>query len=98
MFDKRHVGSSLDDLLEEEGLLTEVTTVAIKRTLAWQVEQAMKEKGLTKSAMAKAMDTSRAALERLLDPNNTSITLKTIDKAARVVGKRMKIELVDATQ
>jgi antitoxin HicB len=90
------MGSSLDDLLEEEGLLTEVTTMAIKRVLAWQVEQAMKDKGLTKSAMAKAMDTSRAALERLLDPDNTSITLKTIDKAARVVGKRMKIELVDA--
>lgn len=91
-----YLGSSFDDLLEEDGLLNEVTEVALKRVLAWQVEQAMKERGLTKSKMARSMQTSRAALDRLLDPEYESVTLRTLDKAARAVGKRIKIDLVDA--
>jgi len=62
-----HLGSAFDDFLEQEGILNEVTEVALKRVLAWQVEQAMKERGLTKSKMAKSMQTSRAALDRLLN-------------------------------
>jgi antitoxin HicB len=90
-----HLGSSFDDFLEEDGILNEVTEVALKRVLAWQVEQAMKEHGLTKSKMAQLMKTSRAALDRLLDPEYESVTLRTLDKAARAVGKRIKIDLVD---
>jgi DNA-binding Xre family transcriptional regulator len=90
-----HLGSAFDDFLEQEGILNEVTEIALKRVLAWQVEQAMKERGLTKSKMAKSMQTSRAALDRLLDPEYDSVTLRTLDKAARAVGKRIKIDLVD---
>lgn len=90
-----HLGSAFDDFLEQEGILNEVTEVALKRVLAWQVEQAMKERGLTKSKMAKSMQTSRAALDRLLDPEYGSVTLRTLDKAARAVGKRIRIDLVD---
>ena len=92
----QHVGSSLDDLLEEEGMLSEVNTLALKRVLVWQVSQEMEAKGISKSAMAKAMSTSRAALDRLLDPENTSVTLHTLDRAASVIGKRLRIELADA--
>ena len=90
-----HLGSDFDDFLEQEGILNEVTEVALKRVLAWQVEQAMKERGLTKSKMAKSMQTSRAALDRLLNPEYESVTLRTLDKAARAVGKRIKIDLID---
>ena len=95
MSNNGHLGSAFDDFLEQEGILNEVTEVALKRVLAWQVEQAMKERGLTKSKMAKSMQTSRAALDRLLDPEYASVTLRTLDKAARAVGKRIKIDLVD---
>jgi antitoxin HicB len=90
-----YIGSSLDDLLEEDEMLSEVNALAFKRVLSWQVEQAMLEKKLSKTAMAKAMKTSRAALDRFLDPENTSITLKTIERAARVTGKKLRLELVD---
>jgi antitoxin HicB len=96
MISNCHLGSSFDDFLEDDGILNEVTEVALKRVLAWQVEQAMKERGLTKSKMARSMQTSRAALDRLLDPEYESVTLRTLDKAARAVGKRIKIDLVDA--
>ncbi len=90
-----HLGFAFDNFLEQEGILNEVTEVALKRVLSWQVEQAMKDRGLTKSKMAKSMETSRAALDRLLDPEYDSVTLRTLDKAARAVGKRIKIDLVD---
>jgi antitoxin HicB len=90
-----HIGSSLDNLLEEDGILAEVNAVALKRVLAWQVLQEMKNRGLSKSQMAAAMSTSRPSLERLLDPSNVSVTLKTMDRAAAVLGKRLRIELVD---
>ncbi len=77
-------------------MLEEVTLIAIKRVIAWQIEQAMEQRKLTKKAMAKEMKTSRSSLDRLLDPNNPSVTLDTIDRAARVVGKRVRVELVDA--
>lgn len=77
-----YIGSSLDDLLEEEGTRAEIESIALKRALAWQVQQAMEQKKLTKTAMAKAMKTSRTSLERLLDPDNSSVTLDTIERAA----------------
>ena len=92
---KKHNGSSLDDLLSEEGTLEEATEVAIKRVLAWQIEQAMKEKNLTKVEMARRMQTSRSQLDRLLDPRQTHVKLHTMQRAAAVVGKRLKIDLVD---
>ncbi|MCC5597757.1 helix-turn-helix domain-containing protein [Nostoc favosum] len=91
-----HVGSSLDDLLEEEGTLEEINLIAAKRVIAWQISKAMEEKKLNKAAMAKEMKTSRSSLDRLLDPNNSSVSLDTIERAARVVGKRIRFELVDA--
>ncbi len=90
-----YIGSSLDDFLEEDGILAEVNAIALKRVLAWQVLQEMQNKGLSKSQMAVAMSTSRSSLDRLLDPSNTSVTLKTMDRAAAVLGKRLRIELVD---
>lgn len=92
--DNQHIGSSVDDFLAEEGILEEATERAIKRVLAWQIEQEMKAKGLTKLVMAKRMDTSRAQLDRLLDPDNTSVTLHTLQRAAATVGKRLRVELV----
>lgn len=96
MINQNHLGSSLDDFLIEDGLLAEANAIAIKRVLAWQVEQVMKEKKLSKTEMSKLMHTSRAALERLLNPENTSVTLKTMDKAAQAIGKQLKIDLIDA--
>jgi len=90
-----HVGSSLDDLLAKDGMLAEVNAMAIKRVLAWQILEEMQNRGLSKSQMAVAMSTSRPSLDRLLDPSNTSVTLKTMDRAAAVLGKRLRIELVD---
>jgi DNA-binding Xre family transcriptional regulator len=92
-----YIGSSLDDLLEEEGTLAEINAIALKRVIVWQVQQAMAEKKLTKTAMAREMKTSRSSLERLLDPENPSVTLDTIERAAKAIGKRVRLELVDAT-
>jgi antitoxin HicB len=90
-----YIGSPLNDLLEEDGLLAEVNALALKRVLAWQVLQEMKKRGLSKSQMAVAMNTSRPSLDRLLDSNNISVTLKTMERAAAILGKRLRIELVD---
>ena len=90
-----YIGSSLDELLEEDGILAEVNAIAIKRVLAWQVSEAMSNQGLNKSQMAEQMMTSRTSLDRLLDPDNTSVTLKTLERAATVLGKRLQIALVD---
>ncbi len=98
MTNNPYIGSSLDDLLEEDGILAEVDAVALKRVLAWQVLQEMKKRGLSKSQMAVEMKTSRPSLDRLLDPGNISITLKTMERAAAVLGKRLQIELVDVEE
>ena len=90
---RKHAGSSLDQLLAEDGTLAEAEAAALKRVIAWQVERGMGEKKISKSDMARAMRTSRAALDRLLDPENESVTLRTLARAARVLGKRLKMEL-----
>jgi antitoxin HicB len=90
---KKHRGSNFDDFLREERLLDEADAVAIKRVIAFQITQEMKRRNLTKTEMASQMKTSRAALERLLDPSNASVTLSTLERAAVVLGKRLKIEL-----
>jgi predicted XRE-type DNA-binding protein len=93
---EKHVGSDLDDFLREEGLLEEVEAVAAKRVLAYQISEAMKDQDLSKAAMARRMGTSRSSLDRLLDPEVPSVTLLTIEKAAHVLGKRVRIQMVDA--
>ncbi len=75
-------------------MLEECTESAIKRVLAWQLKQEMEKNKLTKTALAKRMNTSRASLERLLDPTNESVTLQTMKKAASVLGRKLKLELV----
>jgi antitoxin HicB len=90
-----HTGSPFDSFLEEEGIREEVEAVAIKRVLAWQLEQAMQEQQKTKQTMAKQLHTSRSQLDRLLDPRNVSVTLDTITRAARVLGKRLIIRVAD---
>ena len=88
----KNIGSSFDDFLRREAMLEEVTAVAVKRMIAWQIDQEMKSQKLTKSAMAKKMHTSRAALNRLLDATDTSLTLTTLSSAASVLGKKLRIE------
>lgn len=90
----KHRGSSFQDFLEEDGILEEVQAAALKRAVALKVHDLMKKKKLSKSAMAAEMRTSRAAVHRLLDPNNTAITLATLNRAARSLGRKIKIELV----
>jgi antitoxin HicB len=90
---KRNLGSSFDDFLKEQDLLEEATAVAIKRVIAYQLAAVMKAQGTTKAEMARRMDTSRAALDRLLDPENPSVTLQTLQRAAQAVGGRLKIQL-----
>jgi len=88
------IGSSLNDFLKEEGILEETRTLALKETLAWQIQQAMKKEKINKVEMAKRMHTSRAALDRLLDPEIVSVTLQTLCKAARAIGRDLRIELI----
>jgi hypothetical protein len=90
----KNVGSSFDDWLREEGIYEEVTATALKRVLARQVAAAMLEKQFTKAEMARRMKTSRAALDRLLDPEYDSVTLSTLRKAAIAVGREIRLELV----
>ncbi len=92
----KHIGSSFDDFLAEEALLEEATAVAVKRVIAWQIEQEMAAQNITKTSMAKKMHTSRAALNRLLDASDTSLTLTTLASAAAVLGKKIKVELTTA--
>jgi len=91
---KKNIGSSFDDWLREEEIYEEATAVAIKRVLARQISRQMLEQKLTKSDMARRMNTSRAALDRLLDPQNDAVTLNTLFKAATAVGRRLQFQLV----
>ena len=88
------IGSSFDDFLKEEGIYDEVTASAIKRVIADQIEEAMRAEHVSKTEMAKRMHTSRASLERLLDPANDAVTLNTLLKAASAIGRQIRLELV----
>ncbi len=87
------IGSSFDEFLEAEGILAEAEAIAVKRVLAHQLQKLMKEQKLTKTQLAIKMGTSRSALDRLLDPDNPSVTLLTLERAARALGKNIRIEL-----
>jgi antitoxin HicB len=88
------IGSSFESFLEEEGIRGEVEAVAQKRVFAWQIRQAMGASGITHSEMAERMQTSRSQVARLLDPDNTSVQLDTLQRAAHAVGRSLKLELV----
>jgi antitoxin HicB len=90
----KNIGSNFDDFLAGEGLLDDATAVAVKRVIAWQIALAMKDQKLTKTGLAEKMKTSRAALNRLLDDKDASLTLSTLVSAATALGKKVRIELV----
>jgi hypothetical protein len=90
---KKHLGSSIDDSLKEEGIFEEVQAQAIKEVVAWQLAEAMKKQKISKNKMAKLLKTSRTQVDRLLDPKN-DITLSSLQRAAAMVGRRVSIELV----
>lgn len=88
-----HLGSNFDDFLEKEGIFADTESVAIKRVIAYQIAQVMEQNSITKSEMARRIKTSRSSLDRLLDPENESITLQTLERAAQALGKRLRLEL-----
>jgi predicted XRE-type DNA-binding protein len=90
---KKHIGSSIDDFLKEEGIFEEAQAQAIKEVVAWQLAQAMKKKKISKSRMAALLKTSRSQVDRLLDPRN-DITLSSLQRAAAMVGRRLIVGLV----
>jgi antitoxin HicB len=90
----QHIGASLEDFLREEGMLEEARARAIQETVAFQVQQAMVEEKITKVEMARRMKTSRAALDRFLVPGSGSATLQTLTRAARAIGRDLRVELV----
>jgi antitoxin HicB len=90
----RHIGSSLDEFLRDEGILEEARAIAIKDAIAYQVQKAMEKEKISKVEMARRMKTSRAALDRFLAPGNASVTLQTLARAARAIGRDLRIDLV----
>jgi antitoxin HicB len=91
---KEIVGSSFDDWLKEEGIYEEVTATAVKRVIAAQIQRMMEKEHVSKAEMAKRMQTSRSALDRLLDPGYDAVTLNTLFKAATAIGRQIRLELV----
>ena len=89
----KHIGSDFDEFLQKEGLLAETEATAVKRVIAHQIEKEMAERQLSKSALASMMHTSRSSLDRLLDPDNASVTLLTLESVAIALGKRLKVQL-----
>jgi predicted XRE-type DNA-binding protein len=96
MSKNNHRGSDFRDFLSEQGILGEVEARALKQSLSLQLDHLLKEQELTKTQMAARMKTSRAAVDRLLDASNSSVTLHTLGRAARALGRKVKIELVPA--
>lgn len=90
---KKHMGSSIDDFMKEEGIFEEAQAQAIKEVVAWQLAEAMKKKKISKNKMAALLNTSRSQVDRLLDPKN-DITLSSLQRAAAIVGRRVSIELI----
>lgn len=90
----KHIGSSFEDFLKKEGIADEVSSNTVKKLLAYQLLEKLEKENMTKSELAVRLSTSRSAVDRILDPNNKSITLTTLQKVAEVLGKKLKIELV----
>lgn len=90
---KKHIGSSFEEFLKEEGTFDQTTTRAIKRVLAWQIATEMKARGISKIEMARRMGTSRSQLDRVLDPDDDKVLLETVQRAAAAIGRRVSISL-----
>jgi antitoxin HicB len=88
------LGSSFNDFLEEEGIAEEVESGAVKKLIAYQLQEAIATENISKTELAARLHTSRAAIDRLLDPDNDSVTLQTLKRAATVLGKKLRMELV----
>jgi antitoxin HicB len=93
MKDNKHIGSNFDGFLQEEGLLADAEAAAVKRVLAYQIQKEMEERQISKSALARKMQTSRSSLDRLLDPENSSVTLLTLESVALALGKKLTVQL-----
>lgn len=89
-----HWGSTLEDFLDEEGIRENATTAAIKRVIAWQLAEEMKKKSLTRARLADLMHTSRAQVNRILDPDKGNVTIETLQRAAHLLGRQLRLELV----
>ena len=89
-----HIGSSLESWLDEAGIREEATAAAVKSVIAWQISEEMKKRHITKARMAALMNTSRAQVDRLLDPDNGSATIESLQRAARIVGRELRMQLV----
>ena len=89
----KHIGSDFDDFLRDEGILDDAEAVAAKRGIAFQIAREMESAQISQSELARRMNTSRSAVERLLDPANQSVTLQTLERAASAVGKRLRVQL-----
>jgi DNA-binding Xre family transcriptional regulator len=96
MTSNKHRGSTLDDFLGAQGVLEEFQAKAIKEVVAWQLAEAMRERKLSKNQLARQMHTSRTQVDRMLDPEGSNVTIETLQRAAAIVGRRVKIELVAA--
>jgi hypothetical protein len=94
MAENPHFGSTLEEFLESEGILEEATEHAVKAIVAWQLAEAMNRDGLTKTALAAKLHTSRTQINRILDPSNGDVSITTLRKAAEAVGRKLKIELI----
>lgn len=92
-----HTGSSFDSFLEEEGILDQTEAIAVKRVIAWQLRRAMKRRNISKYVMAKRLHTSRSQVDRLLDPQHTGVTIGTITRAAKAVGKTLRFQMANAS-
>lgn len=92
--DNKHIGSGIDDLLREEGVLEEFQAQAVKEVIAWQLDQAMKDQKLSKRKLATLMHTSRSQVNRVLDPKDGNVTLATLQRAAEVIGRKVQVELI----
>lgn len=91
---KPNIKSDFDEFLEEEGIYEEVSDIAIKRVIAYQIKQEMKNQKITKTKLAELMHTSRSAVDRLLSPSNVSLTLSTLEAATKALGKRLSISFI----
>jgi antitoxin HicB len=89
-----HLGSSLDTFLKEEGVQEVFEAQAIKEVIAWQLGEAMKAQSISKNGMAKRMKTSRTQIDRLLNPDDGNVTLTTLQRAAEIIGRKVRLELV----
>lgn len=90
----KHIGTDFSDFLKEDGIFEETNDIAIKRVIAYQLEQEMKAQNITKTKMAEMMNTSRAVVNRLLNPDNSSLTLSTLESATQALGKRLNIYII----